>query len=94
MPCMGPTPAESLEMEISENERRYGIRGTDLDIATRVACHLAKGESNKLTKAWIKEHERLDKERKEAEDRFHREVLAKAEIDRATADIRRKHGLK
>lgn len=93
MPCLGPTPAECAVMEANENWRKYGIQASDLDIATRVACHLAKGESNQLTKKWIKEHNKLDAARAAAEEERYRRENAEAEIERVKKEIYKKHGL-
>lgn len=94
MPCLGPTESELRGMEIADNKKKYGVAGTDLDIATRVACHLSKGESNKLTKAWIKEHDKLDNLRALAKATAKAEQAARDEIAQATAAILKKHGLK
>ena len=67
MPCIGPTPAEERQMEIAECKRLYGVAGTELDIATRVACHLAKGQHNELTRRWVEVHQLRDDERERAE---------------------------
>lgn len=63
MPCQGPTETEMRTMEKHLNEKKYGVFASTLDITTRVACHLAKGESNELTALWIKEHQELDRKR-------------------------------
>lgn len=62
-------------MEMAENERKYGVRDTTLNITTRVACHLAKGESNELTKKWIEEHDKLDAQREAREKAAQREAV-------------------
>lgn len=67
MPCIGPTPAEKRQMEINECKRLYGVAGTELDIATRVACHLANGQHNELTRRWTEVHKLRDDERERAE---------------------------
>lgn len=78
MPCMGPTPAEERQMEIAECKRLYGVAGTELDIATRVACHLAKGQHNELTRKWTEVHRLRDAERAKADKAAKKE----AEINR------------
>lgn len=67
MPCHGPTVDELREWELAKCFTKYGVSDTELNIATRVACHLAKGEHNELTERWVAEHERLDAERKHNE---------------------------
>lgn len=63
MPCQGPSPQEEAMMNIEANLKLYGVKASELDIATRVACHLAKGETNNLTRRWIAEHDRRDQEK-------------------------------
>lgn len=91
MPCIGPTPQEIAMMEADECLRLYGVRASELDIATRVACHLAKGESNDLTKRWIKEHNRRDRERAEQEAARRREDRILREVKAAERAIREKY---
>lgn len=93
MPCVGPEPWEIAAMEIDECERLYGVRDTELNIATRVACHLANGESNALTRKWIAVHAKRDAARKAQEEEHRRREAADREIRQAARKIRRKHGL-
>lgn len=97
MPCQGPTPAECAAMEVNENFRRYGVYASDLDIATRVACHLAKGESNRLTLMWTKYHNELDRKRQEREEYEAKKTKADLEIkalrDEIAARVYKKYGL-
>lgn len=94
MPCVGPSDQEMRWMEAAENKRKFGVDGSDLDVATRVACHLAKGESNELTRKWIAEHQRLDDEREAREAEERRRKAADAEIESAAKTIRKKYGLR
>lgn len=93
MPCVGPTPEEIAAMNARENERIFGVRDSLVNITTRVACHLAKGESNELTKRWVKWHEKEDRKRAAAETRAKKEKAAQKEIDKEVRRIRAKHGL-
>lgn len=93
VPCEGPTPSECLEMEKDECRRLYGVRDTELNIATRVACHLSKGESNELTKRWVAVHQARDAQRQEDENRRAREHAAETEITKAVARIKKRYRL-
>lgn len=93
MPCLGPTEQEMRAMEIAENKRRYGVAGTDLDIATKVACHLANGDHNKLTKAWITEHKKQDAARQRSVKEHEARILAQEEVAEVAKAIFKKHGL-
>lgn len=94
MPCLGPTEQELRGMEIAENKRKYGVAGTDLDIATKVACHLSKGEHNSLTMLWSAEHDKQDRERLARQAENEAQARANEEIAAATKLILKKHGLR
>lgn len=91
MPCQGPSEEELRRMQMEDNLRIYGVKDTYETITTRVACHLARGESNDLTKKWIQVHDELDARRnKEYEERTKREAMEK-EIALATKAIKKKY---
>lgn len=93
MPCRGPDEAECRVMEAYANLCKYGIRASDLDIATRVACELSKGNSTPLTTKWAREHAKLVREREEQEEADRRKTAADLEILEAKKTIYAKHGL-
>lgn len=88
MPCVGPSPGEIRQMEIAECKRLYGVAGTELDIATRVACHLAKGENNDLTKRWIAVHKQRDAERAQRERESKEEEAIQRELEAVERRLR------
>lgn len=90
MPCLGPTPAEGRQMEIAECKRLYGVAGTELDIATRVACHLAKGEHNELTRRWTEVHRLRDAEREKADKAVKRESEINRKVEAYERSLRMK----
>lgn len=80
-------------MELDDNARLFGVRDSLLNITTRVACDLAAGRSNDLTRRWTKWHNAQDKKRREQEARDKRERAAAKEIEAAAKAIRKKHGV-
>lgn len=93
MPCRGPSQAELDVMQLADNERIFGVRDTLLNITTRVACDLAHGRSNDLTRRWTKWHQEEDRKREAEEARAKKEKAAQKEIDKEARRIRAKHGL-
>lgn len=96
MPCMGPS-REEIEREeydkmLARNLKLFKIKDTDLNIATRVACHLSKGEHNELTRAWTVEHAKQDalREQKEKQREIDRqaEALRKVKQEQIDAEVR------
>lgn len=80
-------------MELAANEKKYGLRLSDLDIATRVACLLSKGESTDLTRKWVEEHNKLDALRKKQEELSRKVDAFEHELAKESKRLRRKHGL-
>lgn len=80
-------------MDEEDNFRKYGLRLSDLDIATRVACHLSKGEHNELTRRWTEEHRKLDEAREAEEKKRAARSAADVEVAAAAAAIYKKHGV-
>ena len=80
-------------MERDENFRIFGVRDSLLNITTRVACDLAAGRTNDLTRRWTKWHKAQDKRRREQEARDNRERAAAREIAAAVKSIKKKHGV-
>jgi len=80
---------EQLEKEKQTAFKRYGVRDTELNIATRVACDLAKGIKNDLVDRWIAHHNKMDEERRRNEAKYKLEVQLKKEIEQYST-VRRK----
>lgn len=59
--------AKALEKEKQLAFRRYGVRDSELNIATRVACNLAKGIRDDLVERWLTHHNKMDRARRKAE---------------------------
>jgi hypothetical protein len=85
------------EVERQNCFKRFGLRDTELGVATYVACKLSKGESDNIVKIWLRIHEEMDRRRAYVE--AERKVAVELEAEVANyrrvreSELRVKHGL-